>query len=56
MCFSPKKGLDVNIHSFDESDIFYLNLKEYMIPKKKEKLLETSLLNPLKKYLKNLEI
>ena len=56
MCFSSEKSLDVNIHSFDESDIFLSKLEGVNDPEEKEKLLEISLLNLSKKYLKNLEI
>ena len=51
-----KKSLDVNIHSFDESDIFLSKLEGVNDPEEKEKLLEISLLNLSKKYLENLEI
>ena len=51
-----KKGLGVNIHSYDESEVFLSKLENKKDPEEKRKIIGNSLLNHLKKFPKNLEI
>ena len=51
-----KKSLDVNIHSFDESDIFLSKLEGVNDPEEKRKIIGNQFIKSFEKYLKNLEI